>query len=227
MEKFDIQFTDHIEKERSSEFKERMVNVVNACVENIGKKHVALGNGKAAEVYSRSLDSISCIKFNINNDISSNDIKEEMRFLDELYENGVSVSEPIGIAHGKFDMLIMERLEASTLEDFIKGRNRTELPKGFDVDEFFAKCRVELKKMHDLGIHHRDLHVGNIMIDKDGNPIFIDFGDAKKKFLSEEDVYKDDTIRGITRYISDVDRLRQNKIDFKKYLSNLNKDLDK
>ncbi len=218
MEKFDIQFTDHVEKEKDLEFKKRMAAVVDSCVESISKEHVALGEGKAAEVYSRTPESISCVKFNLSSGISFNNIDMELEILDTLYEAGISVPEPIGIARGEFDMLIMEKMEASSLEDYIKGVNRFELPKDFDVDVFFDKCTAEMQKMHDAGVYHRDLHLGNILISKEGNPIFIDFGDSKKKYLSDEDVYKGDSINGFIRYIPDEDSLKSSKKDFKKYL---------
>jgi serine/threonine protein kinase len=221
--KFDMKFTDHIEEEQSPEFKERMKDVVGACIENMSKEHVALGEGKAAEVYYRNADSISCVKFNINDEISPNNVEEEMALMDILYEKGVRVPEPIGVARGKYSMLIMERLIASSLDDFIRGVSQTDLPDNFDVDVFFDKCEDEMEKMHSFGIHHRDLHLGNIMIDIEGNPIFIDFGDAKKVFLSDDDPYKDDTIKGMVRYTSDKERLRNSKIEFKMFLSNSNK----
>ncbi|PJC01190.1 MAG: hypothetical protein CO073_04155, partial [Candidatus Komeilibacteria bacterium CG_4_9_14_0_8_um_filter_36_9] len=101
----DIEFTEIIEKEESMEFKERMLEVVNACIENMTHEHVSLGEGKAAEVYYRNANSTACIKFNINNDISPNSLEEEQDIMVKLYLAGIRVPKPIGLVRGTRELL--------------------------------------------------------------------------------------------------------------------------
>jgi serine/threonine protein kinase len=48
------------------------------------------------------------------------------------------------------------------------------------VADVIRKVALGLQKAHDLGIIHRDLKPDNIMIDRDGEPIVMDFGLARR-----------------------------------------------
>ncbi|MCX6716686.1 MAG: phosphotransferase [Candidatus Taylorbacteria bacterium] len=127
---------------------------------------------------------------------------KEGEFLDELCDERDLVIVPEPCCWAKYEaefegdtyfskeslmILAMERLNAVSIKEVLEGDK--ELPESFDINKFFLALRTYLYKiMHNKGIHHRDLHEGNIMIDiESGKPCIIDFG--KSSYGSSEDVY--------------------------------------
>jgi serine/threonine protein kinase len=89
---------------------------------------------------------------------------------------------------GGLKYLLMERLDAVSIEDVFVGR--AELPENFDFDKFSVALKKYIEEMHSFDVYHRDLHEGNIMIDKNtGMPYVIDFG-ASKEFYGEGNPYE-------------------------------------
>ncbi len=84
----------------------------------------------------------------------------------------------------------MEKLHATNFQRVIEEQT-TEgipdvLPANFDVDRYFGLLRQYVIEMHKLGIYHGDLHLRNVMIDREnGTPYIIDFG--KSQFENELD----------------------------------------
>lgn len=75
----------------------------------------------------------------------------------------------------KMQFSIMEAMNAVSIKDIIE--RGADLPEKFNREVFFAALEDFIKKMNAAGIHHRDLHTGNIMINKEtGMPVVIDFG---------------------------------------------------
>jgi serine/threonine protein kinase len=56
----------------------------------------------------------------------------------------------------------------------------------FDAVEYTRQIASALAKLHSLGILHRDLKPGNIMVREDGTLALIDFGLAKRMRLEQE-----------------------------------------
>jgi serine/threonine protein kinase len=74
------------------------------------------------------------------------------------------------------EYLIMETIEGCTVsEAFLKP---SLLPENFDPSLFSKELEAAVTKMHNAGIYHRDLHARNVMINKEGKPVIIDFGTA-------------------------------------------------
>jgi tRNA A-37 threonylcarbamoyl transferase component Bud32 len=71
---------------------------------------------------------------------------------------------------------IMEKVEGHNVEEVIATPSL--LPPSFDYELFFKDLEQQVKKMHDAGIFHRDLHIRNVMINEEGQPVIIDFGTA-------------------------------------------------
>ena len=75
------------------------------------------------------------------------------------------------------------------MEYFPAGDLRTRIRAGMDADEALDVTRQiagALKSMHAVGILHRDLKPGNIMLREDGSIALIDFGLAKRLRLRAE-----------------------------------------
>ncbi len=69
------------------------------------------------------------------------------------------------------------------MDDVLQGR--ADLPVNFDLASFRNDLVDFVQKIHEAGIYHRDLHEGNIMIDKETGEIYvIDFG-AASEFYGE------------------------------------------
>ncbi len=181
-----------------------------------------LGNGATAEVYtlkSLSLPQWLCVKIIQNNEryIEGNPIQKEIRFLDELQSvivEGVRTPSPFFMFSGiDIKGIVMEQLDAFNFRRIIEGQTtegiKDELPKNFDANDFFRRLRAYVNEMHKKGIFHGDLHLRNLMIDRQtGLPYIIDFGKAKwtheldrTKINTEE--YKEKDLHSI--YLAEIE----------------------
>lgn len=79
------------------------------------------------------------------------------------------------VADEKQAVLVMELIEGSSLHDFIKDNG---VPSAEEVRRIFLALLDAMGYAHDLGIIHRDIKPGNIMI-SNGEPKILDFGVAK------------------------------------------------
>lgn len=109
-------------------------------------------------------------------------------------------------------VLAMERVNGPSLEDIFdpkEERFRKEAPEGINWEIFFERLEAFIIKMNNLGIHHRDLHKGNIMIDEvTHHPVIIDFGFSRKKHFDDEDIYIENTHPEYTaKFTSDIDNV--------------------
>src|SRR5690349_19295325 len=58
-------------------------------------------------------------------------------------------------------------------------RNKTYKIKWTKLIESLRYLALDLKQIHDKGLIHRNLHSGNILLDKDNDPLISDFGLCK------------------------------------------------
>ena len=86
-----------------------------------------------------------------------------------------------GAADG-YHFLALEYVEGQTLADLLRTQ-RTLLPTA-DVVSIIRQVAEGLDYAHNLGVLHRDIKTSNIMIDRDGKALLMDFGVAK---LLDED----------------------------------------
>ena len=63
------------------------------------------------------------------------------------------------------------------------------VPENFEIESFFQKIYLLLEVMHkEKGVYHRDVHIGNILIErKTGLPYLIDYGNSVKLSKQELD----------------------------------------
>lgn len=127
--------------------------------------------------------------------LKGNNLLDEFDFQNELVEQNVSVPKPLLVLKKQdgSSIFIMERIPGSSIEDISKGLKK--LPADFKLDSFFEKLKLEVKKMHQVGLIHRDLRSGNVMINKEGEPYLIDFGTAVR-IASEKvsDLYYEESV---------------------------------
>ncbi len=82
---------------------------------------------------------------------------------------------------GADKMIAMERLYARSIDDILRGMGS--LPEWFKIDDFCDQLKELFAELHQRGLYHRDMHVGNIMIRQTPNEpedgkwgYLIDFG---------------------------------------------------
>jgi serine/threonine protein kinase len=155
-----------------------------------------LGEGRTANVCFLEANTKVCLKiYKKEENITGADFylpaAKEMSFLDKL--QGLDAKVRIPKAYACFeddekqnsDFLMMEALSAVSVDDILQGR--ADLPANFDLASFRNDMIDFVQKMHKAGVYHRDLHEGNIMIDKETGQIYvIDFG-AASEFYGEPD----------------------------------------
>lgn len=193
----------------------RQYKTAEALLNDITKR---LGEGMTAEVCFLASNDKLCLKIfkkrdEIREDISFVSPAEELFFLEKLrFISFGDVKVPRGycafedIEEDGMKFLLMERLDAISVEDVFKGK--AELPESFNFDKFYSALKSFVADMHSCDVYHRDLHEGNIMIDiKTGMPRVIDFGGATE-FYGEGNPYE--VVRGsvVDKRNADVDETR-------------------
>lgn len=147
-----------------------------------GRPELYIGEGKTAHVYRDPNTRGLCYKFvnNFQEYEAWNSVEREARFLEMLENLHVEdvrvprLSSVIDLPDTK--VIAMEYLDAVSIAGVLE-RGRA-LPEGFDLKIYFKKLRAFVSAMHQKNVYHRDLHEGNVLVGKDGNPFVIDFGRA-------------------------------------------------
>jgi serine/threonine protein kinase len=163
-------------------------------IENIEKgPHENLGAGQAGRVIASVRYPNVCYKVmfpmdripNGTNDISVEaDLQDEIAAMGEVH--GVRAPKVFSFIHeGAMRAITMERLNAVSMRDVIDGKES--LPDAFKQNSFMDKLERYITDLNARGYYHRDLHEGNVMIDKEtGAPYVIDFGYAKYSPLPDD-----------------------------------------
>jgi tetratricopeptide (TPR) repeat protein/predicted Ser/Thr protein kinase len=141
-----------------------------------------LGEGGMGAVYKaadREVDRIVALKV-IRPEMASNPeilarFKQELLLSSQVTHRNVIRIYDLGEAQGvKF--ITMEFLEGENLHQILKTRGKLEIAEAVDIMEQVASG---LAAAHREGIIHRDLKPGNIMRDKSGRVVVMDFGLAR------------------------------------------------
>ncbi len=103
----------------------------------------------------------------------------EWKSLHEARHRGLTVPRPIALGRGRGvlsreGLLVIEALDDTVdLEDYLFGPARLT---GIQHREVIGRIANFIRQAHDLGIYHRDLHLGNILARDNGREIYlIDF----------------------------------------------------
>jgi eukaryotic-like serine/threonine-protein kinase len=162
-----------------------------------------LGEGGMGAVYKaadREVDRIVALKV-IRPEMASNPeilarFKQELLLSSQVTHRNVIRIYDLGEAQGvKF--ITMEYLEGENLHQILKQRNKLEVAEAVDIMEQVASG---LAAAHREGIIHRDLKPGNIMRDKSGRVVVMDFGLART--FSGDGMTRTGAMLGTIEYMS-------------------------
>jgi tRNA A-37 threonylcarbamoyl transferase component Bud32 len=202
-------FENNLESGLREVTRELIEHIADEAIENKLNK---IGEGLTAKVVTSKIDSNFCFKVITDQKEykNGNDVKKEMEFLDKVCslseEYGVKVPKPYYYQMSpKAHVCVMERLDAIDFRDVIDGKEA--LPENFNLMAFFSSLQTFIAKMHEeKNVFHRDLHGGNLMIQrKTGMPGIVDFGTATNRDADEEKTYREGspTDAKITKFVKD------------------------
>ena len=158
------------------------------------------GMGKIYKAHDTEIKDTVALKL-IKPEISSDENTIE-RFRNEIKTTRKIMHKNIGRMYdlGRVEntyFIAMEYVSGEDLKSFIKRSGRLDIPKAISI----AKQVCEgLAEAHSLGVVHRDLKPGNIMIDKEGNARIMDFGIARS--LKEKGITGAGVVIGTPDYMS-------------------------
>jgi FixJ family two-component response regulator len=104
-----------------------------------------------------------------------------------------------------FDLGIADDHAYLAMEYFARGDLRTPIASGLDGSEalaYLAQMAAALQVVHAVGVLHRDLKPGNIMLRADGTVALIDFGLAKQVRMDAPEITATGEIFGTPYYMS-------------------------
>ncbi|MGI9118227.1 MAG: protein kinase domain-containing protein [Minisyncoccia bacterium] len=171
------------------------------CLEKHIEKTEIIGNGNNAfvntlEYFDQKFGPICVKSIKEFPKFIVNDIHTEADFQKKLFDGGVKTPRYLYLLKdivSKKEYLVMEQIIGPTIEEAFL--NPSVVPLGFNNKEFINKLDSEIKKMHSMGVVHRDLHWGNIMIDQDNDPVIIDFGTATDADHNSENAYLESALK--------------------------------
>lgn len=212
----------YVEKNSDKEIIGPIEDEILAKIEEIKKENCVIGEGKTAKVFICERDPWSCYKIITKPYYPRLRVDQEMKFMDDLMSLGVRIPKPLFcIIHENIEIIAMKRVSGNTVRDIID--MDLGLPPQFDLNVFLKELEDFLRIMHNNRIYHRDLHEGNVMIDEEGKPWIIDFGDATRSF-SDEEAYTSQYLNPNTkkmetiRYTSDESNLIRIRSSLRNYI---------
>ena len=176
----------------SAEGKKNYLDEVEQLVRKIETKGEEIGRGMTADVLVDPQCQNICLKVIKRKEVFRNGAHHERELMQYARERGIHVPQPYGsIEEVDTDYLFMERIHGIDIRTIVEQDRFKELPGQFDFKFFFEQLRVQVQKMHDARLYHRDLHEGNIMVSfSDGSPVIIDLGSSLIQRVGGEDPYR-------------------------------------
>ena len=162
------------------------------------------GFGSVFRAYDESLDREVAIKVPRGEELST-ELAEgflaEAQAAAQLRDPNIVAVHEIG-GEGEIIFIVTDLIEGETLDEFSKN-NTLSFQESAKLVSILAKS---VHRAHEIGVIHRDLKPGNILMDKRGEPNITDFGLAKRRLsFSTNQVGFDDSgnrILGTPAYMS-------------------------
>ncbi len=164
-----------------------------ACIQSLESRAEQIGWGKNADILAvgdRQYKKLCAKKMKEKPLILDNRPEEEFKYQQRIRALGIRTPASVAmIRNTETDetYIIMERINGPSIGDITN--DHVPIPEKYNHEKFFEKLKQNLKKMHEEGIYHRDLHTGNVMVDEDGEPVIIDYGSTTDGFAGDEDLY--------------------------------------
>ena len=165
------------------------------CIKSLESRAEQIGWGKNADIFAvgdKSYKKLCAKKIKEKPYLLDNRPEEEFEYQQKVRALGVKTPASIAVVKNietGEQYIIMERIMGVSVGDVVSSEVNAKIPEKYNHDVFFVKLKDNLKKMHEDGIYHRDLHMGNVMIDENGEPVIIDFGSATIAFSGDDDKY--------------------------------------
>jgi serine/threonine protein kinase len=165
-------------------------------IEELGKG----GMGRVYKVLDKDIEEKVALKL-INPEIAAreNTIKRfsnELKFARKIRHKNVCQMFDLGKYAGTH-YITMEYVEGENLKSSIRRMGPLRIEKAISIAENIC---AGLSEAHRLGVIHRDLKSSNIMIDKEGNGLIMDFGIACH--VEAEEITEEGVMIGTPEYIS-------------------------
>jgi len=201
---------------------ENKIRQVEAFLAEMLEDPQQLGGGETAKVltFNDQEKQDLCIKLITHPEKADIPIEQEFQLQCNAVASGARVPRPIiTVSEREQAFIVMERIRGHSVKDIIE--KKLSLPPAFDLEPFILALKQEVKKLHREDIYHRDLHLGNIMIeDETGAPVIIDFGSAKENIFTDQDPYRDQRLGGReTLYEADEEGIKKCRKEISRYLT--------
>lgn len=158
------------------------------------------GMGKIYRVFDKKIEQEVALKLlrpEITADVNTiKRFRRELKFARNISHRNVCRMYDLG-EEGNAHFITMEYISGENLKSSIRRMGRLTIDKAISI----AKQVCEgLSEAHRLGVVHRDLKPGNIMIDSEGNARILDFGIARS--LRSKGMTGEGTMIGTPEYMS-------------------------
>lgn len=173
------------------EYPQELVDALAALERN---DHRVVGEGQAARVITTTSENGLCFKMLFpkhSTPAGSNSIAHEVALQEQIWRlgtvAGVRVPEAYSFVESDTARIItMELLDAVSVRDVFIDRKEP-CPDTFNPATFFEMLGAYITFLHENHYYHRDLHEGNVLIDRvTGEPRVIDFGYSARAFAEDE-----------------------------------------
>jgi len=229
-----------MEKTFKPEHIKRLINSkeeskIEECILKVELNTEPIGEGGNAIIYipeNESLQNVCIKKTKDKPQIMCNSIDEEHSLQEKAKNAGIRTPTTylsfINKNDGK-EYFLMERINGYSVKDIVKDEGL--MPKNFEYEKFCESLDDQINKLHNIngimgGIYHRDLHIGNVMIDENGLAVIIDFGTAIEssggEFTYEESTEMWDNKKGRYQFVNgffkdDLEMVKLIKTEVKKF----------
>ena len=111
--------------------------------------------------------------------------RKEGRMLLALARRGISVPQVLGFGrvcpHGVLerDLLVTKAVEGTALRALLPGLREKPVLGASEARRITCEFAAYIARLHELGVRHDDLHLGNILRTKDGGFVILDVGEAR------------------------------------------------